>query len=192
MPLVPSDSFSVRRRAGFLYPKCDNFACLHTRQDQNELHMKRWFFCRSQAPLVKRKHIGWSIGFNYWTNWTLYGIIPRSLYKIHLNDVSEMFNCWERRWIEVDGAATAAIFSIFINALFLASHALVYWWECQFLSLFSQDNEHTELTVILCFQNPYAIFAHNLHNITMIFKVISQYFPAVFKRIHNPIRLAKG
>ena len=31
-------------RAGFLYLKCDNFACLHTRQDQNELHLKRWFF----------------------------------------------------------------------------------------------------------------------------------------------------
>ena len=25
-------------------PKCDNFACLHIRQDQNELHLKRWFF----------------------------------------------------------------------------------------------------------------------------------------------------
>ena len=31
-------------RAGFLCPKCDNFACLHTRQDQNELHLKIWFF----------------------------------------------------------------------------------------------------------------------------------------------------
>ena len=31
-------------RAGFLCPKCDNFICLHTRQDQNELHMKRWIF----------------------------------------------------------------------------------------------------------------------------------------------------
>ena len=27
--------------AGFLCPKCDNFACL---QDQNELHLKTWFF----------------------------------------------------------------------------------------------------------------------------------------------------
>ena len=27
--------------SGFLCPKCDNFACLHTRQDQNELHLKR-------------------------------------------------------------------------------------------------------------------------------------------------------
>ena len=26
--------------AGFLCPKCYNFACLYTRQDQNELHLK--------------------------------------------------------------------------------------------------------------------------------------------------------
>ena len=75
-------------------------------------------FCKSIA--------GRSIGFNFWTNWTLYGVIPMSpkcsivendalngqlasspepnersciasLCKIRLNDVSEMFNCWERR-----------------------------------------------------------------------------------------------
>ena len=28
----------------FLCPKCDNFACLHSRQDQNELHLKMIFF----------------------------------------------------------------------------------------------------------------------------------------------------
>ena len=71
---------------------------------------------RSQAHLAKRKHIVWSIAFNSWTNWTLYGVIPRSLCKIRLNDVSEMFNCWELQWIDVDGASshtlsvTAAIF----------------------------------------------------------------------------------
>ena len=70
----------------------------------------------SQAHLAKRKHIGWSIGFNAWTNWTLYGVIPRFLCKIRVSDVSERFNYWERRWIDVDVAlhrlsATAAIFS---------------------------------------------------------------------------------
>ena len=48
--------------------------------------------------------------------------------------------------------------------LFLAFHALVYWWECQFPSLFSQDNEHKELTVLLFFQNPYEIFARILQH----------------------------
>ena len=33
-------------RAGFLCAKCGNFACLHTRKDQNELHLKRWFFAK--------------------------------------------------------------------------------------------------------------------------------------------------
>ena len=31
-------------RTGFLCPNCNNFACLHIRQDQRELHLKRWFF----------------------------------------------------------------------------------------------------------------------------------------------------
>ena len=31
-------------RAGFMCPKWDNFACLHTRKHQNELHLKIWFF----------------------------------------------------------------------------------------------------------------------------------------------------
>ena len=51
-------------RAGFLRLKCDNFARLHTRQDQNELHLKKWFFLpksvssvsRPQALLAKRIH----------------------------------------------------------------------------------------------------------------------------------------
>ena len=30
--------------ASFLCTKCDNFAGLHTRQDQNELHLKIWYF----------------------------------------------------------------------------------------------------------------------------------------------------
>ena len=35
-------------------------------------------------------------------------------------------------------------------------------------------------------------FSHTFCNITMIFKVMSQYFPAFFKRVHNHIRLADG
>ena len=55
--------WDVVKRASFLCPKCDNFACLHTLQDQNEFHLKKWFFfCQ------KRKHIGCLIGFNSWTN----------------------------------------------------------------------------------------------------------------------------
>ena len=49
-------------------------------------------------------------------------------------------------------------------APFLAYHALIYRWECQFISLFSQDNKHKELTVHPFFQNPYAIFVHILQH----------------------------
>ena len=117
---------------------------------------------RLQAHLAKRKRIGWAIGFNSWT------IELWSLCKIGFNDVSGMFNCWERRWIDVDGASHtfSVIFSIFsgVCTVFLGFHALVYRWEWQFLSLFSQDNEHKELTVLLFCQNPYAIFAHILQH----------------------------
>ena len=46
----------------------------------------------------------------------------------------------------------------------LAFHASVYRWGCQFHSLYSQDNEHTELKVLLFFQNLYAIFAYILQH----------------------------
>ena len=56
--------------------------------------VKIGIFCKSIAG---QKLIGWSIGFKFWTNWTLHAVITRSLCKIRLIDVSEMFNCWERR-----------------------------------------------------------------------------------------------
>ena len=120
--------------AGFLCPKCDNFACLHTRQDKNELYLKRRFFLpksassksRSQPDLTEQKHIGFPIGFNSWINWTLY-------------IVSEMLHFWEWRCIYVDGAsrtlsATAAI-CLGVRIVF-GFYGLVYRWGCQFLSLF--------------------------------------------------------
>ena len=150
---------------------------------------------RSKDHLAKRKRIGWSIGFNSGTNWTLYGVMPRSLCKIHRNDVSEMFNCWERGWIDVDGtahtlSATAAIFSG-VRTVF-GLNALVCRWEGQFLSPFSQGNEHTELTALLFFQNPCAIFVHILQHYHDFQSNVAQYFPALFKRIHNHIRSAEG
>ena len=44
-----SNSFWVHRLFNvcvwvFCASKCDNFPCLHTRQDHNELQLKRWFF----------------------------------------------------------------------------------------------------------------------------------------------------
>ena len=94
-----------------------------------------------------------------------------------------MFNRWERRCIDADGAShtlSAPAANSRVYALLLALHALVYRWGGQFLSLFSQGNEHTELTVLLFLQNPYAIFAHILqhyHN----FQCNVAIFPSIFQ-----------
>ena len=72
-----SDSFWVRGLFNvcvrvFCNPKCNNFACLLNRQDQNELHLKRYYFflpksascvSRLQAHLMKRKRIGYTTIF---------------------------------------------------------------------------------------------------------------------------------
>ena len=98
---VASSAFQCMR-AGFLWPKYNNFACLHNRQDQNELQQKRWFFfakivicCKSIAgPLSRYTHCFW------------------------------LFTLW------------------FIDE------------DARFFHFFSQDNEHTEQTMLLFFQNP--------------------------------------
>ena len=68
------------------------------------------------------------------------------------------------------------------SRVFLAFHALVYRWGCKFLSLFLQDNEHTELSVLFFFQNPYAIFEHILQryhdfqsNVAIFLNVVQVY-----------------
>ena len=108
-------------RAGFLCPICDNFACLRIRQDQNELHLKRWFlfakigiFCKSIAGPLSEAKTHWMVNWLQLQNQL--NFIWRYTKVFIQNDVSEMFNCWERRWIDVDGtsrilSATAAIFS---------------------------------------------------------------------------------
>ena len=58
--VVLGGSAFLRTHVGFL---CTNYASLLTRQDRNEVHLKRWFFLpksassvnRSQADLAKRK-----------------------------------------------------------------------------------------------------------------------------------------
>ena len=142
---------------GFLCPKCDNSACSHTCQDQNELHLKRWFFLpksassesRLQAHLAKRKRIGWLQLLNQ-LNFVWHHA------KVFISNSSH----WCVRNVQLLRTTVTALHTHFLQqqqysrmyALFLAFRALVYQWWCQFLSLFSQNNEHTELT--------YAIFAH--------------------------------
>ena len=63
-PIMPLDKCL---RAGFLCPKCDNFSCLHTCQDQNELHLKRWFFLPISASSASRSQAHFPVLFNYAT-----------------------------------------------------------------------------------------------------------------------------
>ena len=98
------------------------------------------FVSRSQAHLAKRKCIGWSIGFNSWTNWTLYVVIPRLLCKNSFQ--------WCLRNVQVFCHSSNILG--YTDCFCFSPLGL---WGCQFLSLFSQDNENTVLTVLLFFQN---------------------------------------
>ena len=62
---------------------------------------------------------------------------------------------------------------------------LVYRWEWQFLSLFSQNNEHTELAVLLFFQNLYVVFAHFLQHYHD-FQIKVAIFPSVVQAYTQP------
>ena len=47
---ISTKSFWVRRLFNVCVRVfCDNFACLHTWQDRNELHLKKWFFFLSKS-----------------------------------------------------------------------------------------------------------------------------------------------
>ena len=77
-----------------------------------------------------------------------------------------------------------------VYALFLAFHGLIYRWGCQFLSLFYKI---TNIRSWRCFSSSKirTQLSHTFCNITMIFKVMSQYFPALSKRIYNHISLGE-
>ena len=80
-----SDSFFVRRlfnvcvQWGFSVPQMRQF-CLFTyppRSKWTSSEKMIFFFCQNRHLLYfEGKRFGWSIGFNSWTNWSLYGVIP--------------------------------------------------------------------------------------------------------------------
>ena len=85
-------------------------------------------------------------------------------------EISEMIYCWERRWIDIDGASntlspTAARFSGARTVFGFSRFGLSMRMPVSF-TFFSQDNEHTEPKVLLFFQNPYtkSKFAHVLQH----------------------------
>ena len=120
--------------AGFLCPKCDNFACFTYLSRSN--WASRWFFFAK-----KRKLIGWSIGFNS---------SQRCLQNVQL---------LRTRVIDDDGVSC----TLFVTAAMFSGVRTVFGF-----SRFSLSTRmlvsFTELTVMLFFQNPYAIFAHILQH----------------------------
>ena len=108
-----SDSYWVHRLFNVCVPSLNAPLTKWASSEKTIFFAKIGSFCKSiSGPLSEAK-----------THWmstpepTLLGkLIPRSLWKIRLNDVSEVFSCCERRWIDVDGAsrtlfATVTIFS---------------------------------------------------------------------------------
>ena len=72
----------------------------------------------------------------------------------------------------------------------------VYWCWWRFMHSFCHSSNilgrtHCFWLFTLWFIDEDASFSHTFCNITMILKGISQYFPMLFKRIHNHIRSAE-
>ena len=171
-------------RAGFLCPECDNFAKIKMSfiWKDDFFFAKIGIFCKLVAG------IGWSVGFNSWTNWTLYGVMPRSLCKIRLNDVFEMFNCWEQRWINVDGASHTLYSRVQHSSNILGcTHCFwlftLWWFIDEDASFFHFFHKLMNIRSWQCFSSSKIRmqFSHTFCNITMIFKVISQFFSALLK-----------
>ena len=90
-------------RAGFLCPKCANFACLHTRQDQNELHLKRWFFLPKSASFVSRSQSDFTALFKRIQSYSFGGRIKLIICKIRHElsvTIHEISTSWKKnvRW----------------------------------------------------------------------------------------------
>ena len=129
-------------RASFLYLKGENFGCLRTRQDQNKLHLKKWFFLRKSASR--------SIGFNPWT----IELCMASYQGLYAKFVSIM----PPKCSIVDNTFCHS------STVFGFSRFSLVYRRC-----FSSSKIRTQ-------------FSHTFCNNTMIFKVMLQYFPALFKR----------
>ena len=151
--------------AGFLCPKCDNFACLHTRHDQSELQLKRWkIFLPKSASSVSRSqaHLAKCCSSVYLT------IFVRRKEKLIICQIGHEL-------------------SVTIHCFWL----FTLWFideDASFFHFFSQDNEHTELAVFLFFFKIFTLFFAHLLQHDHDF----QYFPALLKRIHNCLRSAEG
>ena len=148
---------------------------------------------RSQAHLSKQRRIGRSIGFNFWTKWTLYGNMKRFLCKIRLFEKSPkcliIQNDGELMLMALRARSLPQYFRVY--ALFWL---FTLWFLDEDASFFYFFQKITKIRSWWCFSSSKirTQFSHAFRNNSMIFKVMSQYISALLKRKVDHIRSAEG
>lgn len=160
---------------------------------KNDFFCKIGIFCKSIAGPLSEAKTHWMVScLNSWTNCTLYGVIPRSLCKIRLNDVNSRNVQLLRTTVNWCWWRFTHTFYHNINILGCTDCFWIFtlWFIDDDASFFQFFHEITYIRSWRCFSSSKirTQFSHTFCNITMIFKVMSQYFPALFKRLHNHIR----
>ena len=154
-------------RAVFLYPKYDNFACLRYVPVSLSHWMVNWLQLLNQLNFV-------------WRHSKVQNSSQWCLRNVQL--LRTMVNwCW---WHTL--SVTVAIFSG-VRTVFGFSRF-------GYASFFHFFHKITNKRCWRCFSSSKIRmqFSHTFCNITMIIKIMSQYFPALFKRIRNHMRSAEG
>ena len=94
-------------------------------------------------------------------------------------EISEILNCWERWCIDVDGASYSSNILWCTHCFFWLFTLWFIDEDASFLHFF---HKITNIQSWWCFSSSkiHSQFSHTFCNITMIFKVISEYFSALF------------
>ena len=175
---------------GFSVPQMRQ-RCLFTYPPWSKWVSSEKMICKSIAVPLSAAKTYWMVNwFQLLNQWNFVWRSLWSLCKIRLNDVFEMFSCWKRRWLDVDGAShtLSATAAIFLGVRTPCFWLFTLWFIDEDASFFHFFHKIMNIRSWRCFFSSKIRkqFSHTLCNITMIFKVMSQYFPALFKRIQQP------
>ena len=116
-----------------------------------------WLIRHEAMVQTSSQRIGWSIGFNSWTNWTLYGVIPRSLCKISSQ--------WCLRNVQLLKTTVNWCWWRFTHTFCLGSNILLCTHCFRLFMLWFNDEDASFVWSWRCFssfKSLYAIFAHIL------------------------------
>ena len=137
---------------------------------------------RSHTNLAKLKLLWWSISFNSWTNRKFVSMMSPKCSIVE----NEMFKWWWR-------FKHTFCHSSNIIGCTHSFWLFTLWFIDEDASFFHFFHNITNARSWRCVSSSKFCtqFSHTFCNITMVFKVMSQHFPALFKRIHNHIRSAE-